>query len=303
MKMKKLIYYPLLLFMSLLLLYSCAEPNNKNDKSTQNEPVDMTRENEVDLSDEDESIIYLFPSPGEVLERFYNSDMNYTPDLLNPVSNKDKYLTTRAKALNLGIYLTDFAYLTVFERHQEAIDYLEALNTMSKQVNISAGLYESLVHRTENNLGNRDSLLSISRDMFFSILQFLEEGEMHSTIALVSAGSYIEAMHIALQSVEEFKENDPILKNISELSYPMQNLLHKAKSSSNDPHIKSILVYLLEINEVFEELESVSEDSDVLKNQDNELSIVGGKEFEMNEENFNKLKAMIAEIRENIIRK
>ncbi len=300
--MKKLMTFPLLFIMSLLLISSCADPDKKADQTTKNETGKFTGDSEDDFPDEEESVIYLFPSPGEVLERFYNTEMDYSSDLLNPVSNKDKYLTTRAKALNLGIYLTDFAYLVVFERQQEAIDYLEAINTMSKQVNISAGVYESLITRTENNLGSRDSLLSISRDMFFSILQFLEEGEMQSTIALVSAGSYIEAMHMALQSVEQFSKNSPILKNVSELSYPMHNLLQQAKSSSNDPHVKSILIYLLEINEVFEELESLTEVSKVHKNQNNEISITGGKEFEMNEENFIELKLKIAEIRDNIIR-
>ncbi|MFW5644367.1 MAG: hypothetical protein ACOCZL_00505 [Bacteroidota bacterium] len=250
--------------------------------------------------EDDESIIYLFPAPGEVLERFYSIDMSFYPDLLNPVNKKDEYLTSRAKALNLGIYFTDFAYSLVFERQQESMDYLEALESMSREVNISPQVYESLLERTEENLGIRDSLLNISRDMFFTTLEHLEEAEMQSTMALVSAGAYIEAMYIALQSVEEYEEDHPVLQHITELRHPMNNLLQRARATSNDPNVSSIVIYLLEISEVFEELETMTTESKVTKDSSNTISITGGEEKKLTEEDFVQLRNKITEIRTNI---
>ncbi len=291
---------PVILFLVCsMLLFSCRNNNDggRNKKITETGTIDDTQD---ELSVDDRSIIYLFPAPGEVLERFYNTDMTFNPELLNPVSNKDEYLTTRAKALNLGIYFTDFAYSVVFERQQEAMDYLEALNAMSIEVNISPAVYNSLIKRTEENIGVKDSLLNISRDMFFTILEHLEEGEMKSTMALVSAGAYIEAMHLALQSIDDYSEDNPVLQHITELRYPMNNLLERARSTSNDPNVSSIVIYLLEINEVFEELETMTSQSEVVKDAGNEISIIGGEEKKMNEQDFVRLKNKIAEIRTNI---
>jgi len=180
------------------------------------------------------------------------------------------------------------------------MDYLEALEKMSNEVNISPAVYESLLNRTEENLGTRDSLLHISRDMFFTILEHLEEGEMQNTMALVSAGAYIEAMYIALKSVEEYREDHRILKHITELRYPMNNLLQRARATSNDPNVSSIVIYLLEINDVFEELEGMPKESKVVKDSGNVISIIGGEEKKLNKEEFTKLREKIIQIRTNI---
>ena len=297
--MKNLINPVIIFIMGRFLLFSCkGEIERSNANSISDNPSGAESPSATGV--EDESIIYLFPAPGEVLERFYNTDMAFHSDLLNPVSRKDEYLTSRAKALNLGVYFTDFAYSVVFERQQESMDYLEALETMSREVNISPAVYESLIGRTEDNLGTRDSLLHISRDMFFTTLEHLEQGEMQSTMALVSAGAYIEAMYLALESVDQYSEDHPVLQHITELRYPMNNLLERARATSNDPNVSSIVIYLLEISDVFEELETMTTESRVVKDSSNAISIIGGEEKKLTKEDFVRLREKIAEIRTNI---
>jgi hypothetical protein len=299
--MKKL-RIPIILLMTFsFLLFSCKDGSEKRGGNLEGLSTDVEEDDEkIEIPEVEESIIYLFPAPGEVLDRFYESNVSFDQELLNPEENQEEYLTTRSKALNLGIYFTDFAYSVVFSRQQEAMDYLDVLNAMSKEVDIAPAVYESLIERTEENIGSRDSLLNISRDMFFTILEYLEQGQKESTMALVSAGAYIEAMYIALQSIEEYKEDHPILQHITELRYPMNNLLERARATSNNPHVSSIVIYLLEIQEVFEELEDISTDTRVVKKESNEISITGGEKKKISEEDFVELKNKIAEIRTNI---
>ena len=297
--MKHLRFPVILLLACMLLLFSC-KSENENANNSRKPSVSKNTEGQEGWNEDEESIIYLFPAPGEVLERFHNTEMAFEGTLLNPVTNKDQYLTTRSKALNLGIYFTDFAYAVVFERQQEAMDYLEVLEDLSTEVNITPTVYESLMERTETNIGKRDSLLNISRDMFFSILEFLEEGQMKSTMALVSAGAYIEAMYVALQSVDEYKTDHPVLKHITELRYPMNNLLERARATSNDPNVSSIVIYLVEISEIFDELETMTAEPTVVKDSANAISIMGGSEKTMNREEFLALREKITEIRSNI---
>ena len=223
------------------------------------------------------------------------------PELLNSAENKTQYLTSRAKSLNLGIYITDMAYSATFERTNEAVDYLDAVKFLSQELNISTSIFESLIERSKKTIGQKDSILLISNEVFFEMLGFLEDGGKMNTVAMISSGAFLESIYLALESVNDYEKDILIIRQIEELRYPLQNLLAQSKYSESDPNVKNMLVFLNELNEIFLELNPSGTEPTFTKNAKGELTILGGTAYTITEKDYIAMKAKVNEIRTTII--
>jgi hypothetical protein len=280
----------------LLIATSCTNVQNKNTGQ-----VEIRVDTADNIASDNVSVIYLLPSPGEILLRFYTADLKYKQEILNPAGNKGKYIGSKAQTLNLGVYIADMAYCAMFERSTETVNYLEAIQTLSTEAEISSNIFESLLVRSKANAGQIDSLMNISNEAFTNMLEFLETGGKEIALTQVSAGAYIESLFIALQSVDKFSEDNETLKLLAEMKYPMENLMEKAKSATANETDKAIINYLNQIAIIFNELENNGSKTVITKNASGEISIQGGEEMVINEANFNDLKKKVAEIRNNIV--
>jgi hypothetical protein len=280
-----------------LFSFACTCVQNKNPELNKDQP-DNTSGSLVEAQD---SVLYLLPSPGEMLERLQSAKVKFNPALLSPIGNKDKYIGSKAQSLNLGVYITDMAYSAIFERSSETVKYLESIRSLSNEVGISSSIFEILIERAKNNTGKTDSLLNISNEAYSNMLDFLESGGKENTLALISAGAYIESLYLALQSINKFSEGDPLFTLISEMKYPLENLFERAKNTRNDENIKSIYNYLDQIILIFSRLEYENSKTEISKNENGLLQILGGEKFTLNEKDFVTLKSKIEEIRTSII--
>ena len=245
------------------------------------------------------SFIYLFPAPGEILDRFYNADLQYIEGLLHDPGMSDRYLSAKDKGLNLGVYLTDMAYAALFSRNSEAADYLGVIRKLSSDLNVSTSTFETLIERARENMGNRDSLVSISNEVFFNMVEFLEGSGQENVVAIISSGAYVESMFLALMSVDEYDEDDPIIRQIAELKYPMENLMGHAESVSEDPNVQSILKFVRELNQLFSELETTA--TTAVLSEPGVISFSGNSSPDLNRENFDEMKQKVILIREHIV--
>ncbi len=245
------------------------------------------------------SFIYLFPSPGEILDRFYSADLQYKDGLLHDPAASDTYLSVKDKGLNLGVYLTDMAYAALFSRNSQAADYMEVIRKLSGDLNVSTSTFETLIERAWEDMGNRDSLISISNEVFFNMVEFLESSGQENIVAIISSGAYVESMYLALKSVDEYNEDDPIIRQIAELKYPMENLMGHAESVSDDPNVQSILTFVKELNQLFNELETTA--SNAVVSEPGVISFSGNSTPDLNRENFDEMKQKVILIREHIV--
>lgn len=288
---------PLIMLLPAILLVSgCNNPQKKANDGFKFE--DEVKQTDIEIT---KSFIYLFPSPGEILDRFQEAQLKFNPDVLHDPTREDTYITSKDKALNLGVYLTDLAYASLFDRSSVSVNYLDAIQNLSSDLSISSSVFETLIDRARDNMSNRDSLVDISNEVFYNMIDFLENSGQENTVALVSCGAYVESMYIALSSVETYNENDPIIEQITELKYPMENLLSHAESVSDDPNVQSILTYIRQLDEVFSELESESSKATVT--EPGVITFSGGSAPDLTEDNFDAMKRKVLSIRELIIGK
>ncbi len=293
----KHVFWLLNLFAGIFILTACNNPQTKNAAGA-NDSLDMFDESLEDM----DQVIFLLPSPGDILDRFKQAKIKYNADLINSPDNKDKYLDSKSQALNLGVYITDMAYVALYNRSTETVEYLETIKFLSGEANISSNIFESLIGRSTSNAGKIDSLVNISEEAFDNMLDYLEMGGRENTIAQISAGSYIESMYIALQSVTNYTQDQEIIQALAEMKYPLDNLEEKAKNASLSEAESSIITIINEIVEIFNELDSSSSKTIVAKENTGAIKIQGGDKFYLSEADFNKLKTKITEVRNNIVK-
>lgn len=285
----------LLSVLILLLTISCINKPGQNDQVQQDTLSGFTQEDEPE-------IYFRFPTPEEMF-RFINQDeVSYDFSILNPPENAKKYLDTRSKALNLGIYASDLAFTTLAGKSSEASEYFETIYSLTVDLRISSALEKELVKRIRKNLDNVDSLLMISRESYFDIVDYLVEYNKEMTLSIISVGAYIEAFYIALNTVEEYEADNKEIQRIAEQKYAFENLVYFIYRFKDQPNMAQIVSYVDEINTIFDkfEKENVSK-STVLKNQDGNLVFEGGNEISITEDQFKELKEKINTIRQEIV--
>ncbi len=92
-------------------------------------------------------IYHLYPSPAEMLSVIDMTEVTFQSSLLNPASNADQYLGSKAKTYILGLYMSDLAYAALFGRHEETLDYLETVKSLAEEINIMEAVDDSMLKK------------------------------------------------------------------------------------------------------------------------------------------------------------
>jgi len=269
--------------------------NDSKKESKQNNLIEFDDESQT----VDEKIFYRFPSPEEIFKFIKSSDLEYNTGSLNVPMDYKKYAGIKNQALNLGVYISDLAYITMFEQHEASLEYFVAIHGLSEELKIAAAFDEPLVKRISENMGNTDSLVVIAGDAYTKIVDYLVENEQEDILALVSAGALIESLYLTVDYVDTYSEGNVLIKRIIDQKYVISNLFQYVKQNQNDTELIQDIEKLNTIysNLKVEELETTVEETD-----DNKLVIGGGGELTISLDDFNSLKETIESIRNNYIK-
>lgn len=278
-----------------ILLFACNSGQKDRNKG-QEQITSQEKSEELSIL---EDILFLYPSPGEIIENFQDVNLEYTPGLANPAENQDNYLDSRSQALNLGIYFGDLAYCAKYGKTNEAIDYLEAIRNLGEKTGISSAYFETLVDRAKQSMSNRDSIVMISNEAFYRMIKFMEQSRKESTLAIISSGAYIESLYLILESEETFDSNNPVFQYLADMKYPFDNMVERARMYKDEQNMESICRYLREIGDTFDALEAKTSETTVEK-KDGQLIIGGGITYTINEQNFKDIKSTVGRIRKEI---
>ena len=258
-----------------------------------------------------QQIIYLYPSPAEMLSVFDIEELNYDGSLLNPLESADQYLGSKVKEYALGVYITDLAYTALFGRHVETLDYLDVVKSISEEVSINEAINEEMIEKARNNVNFLDSLYEVSNEAFINILQFCERHKRSSTLVMLTAGAFTESLYLAISMVDNYAEANELIQHLADQKYAIDNFMLFANSvKSEDPAVVSVLDDMARIKEIFDGMEPGSggvtikpvEDPD--ENQPKKL-VIGGSGADsqprLSEEEFIALKQAVIEIRNNAV--
>ncbi len=283
-----------------IVFFGCMQNKTTNQDTSKNEFDSIMQDSNAGFA-KVQDIIYRFPTPGEMFGVIKEGGLAYNEELINDQDRVDSYLNLKSQTLNLGIYIADFAYIALFGRQNEAVDYLEIIQNLSKKVKVSGAIDEKLTKRIKSNLGNIDSLVNFSDEAFLEMFSYCEDNDMHNTNALISAGAYIEGLYIALNGIEKYTDDNPILEQLAQQKFSFKNLLAYASDYSNDENVNEIVKELEKINAIFDSIGSGEKSSKIsTKKSGSKLVIGGGKKYKFTKEQFKNLKSVTNQIRNSI---
>jgi hypothetical protein len=233
---------------------------------------------------------YRFPSPDEMLNFINKENLNFNDHILLPVENAPRYLDSKSQALNLGIYISDMAYIILFKRQKEALSYFQVVYDLSDKLRMSSAFDPGLLKRFEDNLKNVDSLKSLSDGAMIKITNYLVQNDKEKTLAVISIGGYIESLYLAFSMVNNYSENNPIIQRISDQKLVLENLLNYSLVYTGDQNVSDAIKILQPIRSCYNSLTTTSSETTVTKDKNGKLIISGGQKISITEEQYNKLR-------------
>jgi len=243
----------------LFFILSCASESGDGDTEELDghsieEPGTFEQEEESVQVKKVGKVFYTIPSPLELTSIIKKAGASYDKEILNSVDNLSKYVTQTSMALNLGIYGADLSYSSIFEQTQETMHYFAAAKKLADDLGITSAFGESTVKRIQENLNNRDSLMSIISDSYWETDAYLKENKRSSTSALVIAGGWIEGLYISTQLAGKIENNKGIVSRIGEQKLTLNNLVAMLQNFQEE-EVKPVIDSLQELQEAFELVE------------------------------------------------
>lgn len=239
----------LIFLLPLILISAC--------NSTNDEHIDLNEDagNEIQLHQEHAKTIFnSIPDPAVLTQIINDAQLEYQFEILHDPMKYTSYNLEQDKALNLGIYGTDFSYASMFEQTQECLTYLKCVNQLSKSLGINGVFDEKLSDRIEANKSNRDSLLAIISGSFSQADEYLTKNKRGNFSTLIITGGWIEGMYIACNLTLSSK-NEQAVNELAKHTETLTSIIKLIESyQSATVEVEQLKKQLTELVPIFNEL-------------------------------------------------
>ena len=295
----------LLLFVSLgLLLSGC----NRGTKAGGEGSGDFEASGTLDAETQEQlntakRIFYSLPSPLETAMLIKNAGAVYNEELLNPTGNTSLYITSRSRALNLGIYSTDLSYASLFDQTQATLDYIGAAKEMADGLNILDAINEETIQTLEDNINNREMIIDIISETLMNSSSFLKENDLEATASVILVGGWMEGLYLATNLVDDSKlKNNKLVERIVDQKLSMDIMINLLNQSKEDADAMLVLEDVMALKAIFDKI--TIEQGEVTAVEDPETNVTTLKSessIRITRDVFNELKSKVAEIRSSYI--
>ena len=287
-------------FLFTLFITSCS--GDKTEEEIVNAKDTTQVSAEVQKESSGYETFFQVPSPGEMLSfiKSVGKRDKSKISILNSTENINKYTDEKSKALNFGIYSTDLSYCSIFNLGSESVKYFKVVKQLGDQLGLSATIKPEILARIEKNIDNTDSLVVITDDLYYSSFETLEEGKQGNILALVVAGGWLESVYIAINMVDKFQKDNPVIQRIADQKYTLENLIEFLKKhEENSPDVKQVKADLEALMKSFNLLKEEKISDTSLKQEGVKKFIGGGINLVIDEKLFNEIKTKVIKLRNN----
>lgn len=228
---------------AVMLLFSCGDKpadTVKNDSLKENPLMKGLSEQE---QEELRKIIASIPVPFTLLNQVAESGLPYHNEFLNAETNVSNYNTAEAKAVNIGVYGSDIAYMIAFERLAESGAYLKTIRQLADEVVIPTAFDESSMKRYEIHASNQDSMQNLIYSSYVRIDSTLQSNERFALAALVVTSGWIESLYLTTQQLgnqERSESNKLLYEMLGEQQTHTDNILSMLSMFPEDSLMVSI---------------------------------------------------------------
>jgi hypothetical protein len=219
--------------------------------------VDVPQNNAAILQDikQAEKIFNALPSPLESAMLIKSAGAKFNEALLNPVTNVNTYVTSKAMALNLGVYTCDLSFASLYEQTQLLIDYMNAAKKMADGLGILKAIEQEDIDNLEENINNSEVIMDIVSQTFMNSNSYLEDNGQPATAAMVLVGGWVEGLYISTQLVDmkEFNGNKLVTRIIDQ-KLSIDILLSLLNGSKGNPAVDELMLEVAKLKTVFDKI-------------------------------------------------
>jgi hypothetical protein len=296
--MKRLFFFLFILFP---LAFSCK--NREKEKYTFESTFSTYKSDSIsDSPVVKNEIFYGILTPVQICTIFNRLGVPYNNNALNPISNKDLYLSSSKAAINTGIYGVDFGYLKLFGLGQEMIDYMVAIRDMSNKLGIPDEFITTPIRRVQNDVSDPDTILFMMNDAYTNMESHLRESGRESTAGLMVMGGWVEAMFIATQLVYDTENPDPeVIQKIAQQKYTLTTLLSFLKNYYDDPVVVYYSKKLKYLNNYFETFDIYFKKGDLEIDTAKQVFRSSGAKMNVTVETLNEIRDYIQKLRTEMV--
>jgi hypothetical protein len=214
-----------------------------------------------------EMVISDIPFPFEILENLKAANVNFDQKVMNPVSNAPKYNQYNSKALNLGIYGADLAYVVTYEQFQQIGPYVKNAKKLADDLNIPFAFNQEMLDKYNRFKNNKDSLTQVVYDSYSEVDKSLKGDERVGIAALVVTGSWLEGLYVSTKTFVNTEKNDKnkdLYKTISGQKKSLGIVVKLLSEYKKDPFIAKLIE---ELKSITSEYDSVTDNGVMNENQ------------------------------------
>lgn len=197
--------------------------------------------------------LFSIPSPVQTAKLIMSSGADYNSNLVNSTANINNYNNSYSQALNLGVYGADFAYASYYGQDETSIKYMKNLKKLIDALDLSSVVDEDFVERIGDNLGVKDSLVSISSDMFRNADNYLKGSDRSDVAGLILTGGFIESLYFSA-NLAKADASGELTKRVGEQKQIVSNLVILL-SRSEDEQAKELAKEFKELETVFDKVQ------------------------------------------------
>ncbi len=280
--LKKLIYPTI--FTLAIFISSCNSCSNSQTVNKDSDP--SLNFDSIHVINSTDAIFYAIPSPEEIINYIKDNRVKFNPELLHNYKEAKLYTSNEKKAIICGVYFADLAYISAFKKSDFSGDYLATIDYLLKELNISPNITKEQQVKIINSTSEPDSLYQISRDLYDTIISYLQEYDEGKTLSLLSIGTLIESLYITTYLHNDFKNQKAAINRIIEQKLLFEDIITMTETYKDNPVIKGLINDLKVLEKSFNNLSIETNVQEVKNNPDGSLLISGENKLTYTEENY-----------------
>jgi hypothetical protein len=245
---------PLILF--LIAFNSCNNENTGKEIPVAGDTASVAKDSiPATAKQKVEMVISDIPFPFEILENLHASHVAFDQKVMNPVNNVSKYNQYNSKALNLGVYGADLAYVVTYEQFQQIGTYVKSAKKLAEDLNIPFAFDQNMMDKYSKFKDNRDSLTQIVYDSYSQVDKSLKGDDRIGIAALVVTGSWLEGLYISTRTfvdAEKNESNSALYKTIGGQKESLTIVIKLLEEYKSDTFIANLIKDLSVITSMYD---------------------------------------------------
>jgi hypothetical protein len=294
----------LLYIVLVLLLITSACKSNLQEKDSFKPSFSTYRSDSTGTASviEKNEIFYGLLTPVEICTIFNRIGVPHNNTILNPISNRNKYLSSSKASINTGIYGVDFGYLKIEGVGQEMLDYMVTIREMSNKLGIPDDYLTEPLRRIQSDISEPDTIMLMMNSAYNKMEDHLRASGRESSAGLMIMGGWVEALYIATQLAYDPLKPDPeVVQKIAEQKYTLTTLLSFMKNYYDDPVVVYYTKKLKFLKNYFDSFDIYFKKGDLEIDMSKQVFRSSGSEMTVTIETLNKIRDYVARLRTEMV--